>query len=58
MRSAGEIDLESVSSVTRELCEGLSKAGFALSDSDSFESMCDLAFWLYIDGKHAEAATS
>jgi hypothetical protein len=55
MKKPPTLDISVMSKQTREVFADVAKNNFILSDSNSFESMCDLAYLLYIDNKLEEA---
>jgi hypothetical protein len=55
MKKLLNINASFLSKSTRTLLEDIKKKKFSLTDSDSFESMCDLAYGLYVDNQLDEA---
>jgi hypothetical protein len=55
MKSLTNLETTTLSKNTRALLKSLTKSNFALTDPESYESMCDLAYSLYVDEKAAEA---
>jgi hypothetical protein len=50
-----KFDLTVPSVDTRKLFDTVFAPEFQLGDSGSFESLCDFAYWLYIDGSESDA---
>jgi hypothetical protein len=55
MKTLLELETTALSETTRALLKSLTKRNFALTDPDSYEDMCDLAYSLYVDDKAIEA---